>query len=139
MNKMVTLSNGRKAKLKGVHTLYGVKIFKIGGGFVFDGKLYASLWDAEEAVVAAIRAENTAVSLRYSKETLPRFDSLQIELQFFRGEHERLLAKKQLVQHRGKAVACRLDSLGRTTDFLSVEEWYKKAFRLPEGWHYFRY
>lgn len=139
MSKMVTLNNGRKVKVKRVHTLYGEKIHQIGAGFVFDGELHASLWDAEEAVATMIRSENSHVSLRYSKGTLPRFDSLQIALQYFQSEHHRALAKKSLREHRGKAVACRLDNLGRIVDFFSVEEWYKKAFQLPLGWHYFRY
>lgn len=136
MSKLIRLPNGSKARIQGTLSVFGQSAIICKKGLVYNGALYPTLFDLEEAIVAKLYTDNRRQSLRFQRGTLSRERAFSLKEAYYWRIEEGL--RLDFGEESTLAVACRLDSLGQIVDFLSLLEWAAiHHFKLPEGWHYF--
>ena len=141
---MITLECGRKLKVKSSSSFFGKEVYLTKMGWVCglgrwrSNIVFPSRFEMEEAIIAAIRAENkekyTWAFLR--KGCMSARRAKQEWNDWSRGRVTGITWFNQ----GGLAVAVKLDSLGLPVDYLSLDEWSNKHnWSLPPGdWHMFR-
>jgi hypothetical protein len=144
---MIKLKNGTKVKVKKTCKFFAKKIHLTKLGWVWVDKYsheintYPSLYEAEQAIIEKKKQCNTNwYTYAYRvRNCMTESDALyEKKLWNHEGSDDSFI---HWYRDGGKAVAVKLDSIGKPVDYLSLCDWSNKyKWKLPEGnWHMFHW